>query len=78
MGLNKEYWKEVRVTIQTLFGFDSDLKSNEELKGKLIYKLSEIVNHLPAKIGDFTDFSSSLSHAYNYGFIRGGPANSLN
>ena len=78
MGLAKEYWKEVRLTIQKLFASNSDLKSNEELKSKIICKLGEIVNHLPAKIGDFTDFSSSLSHAYNYGFIRGGPANSLN
>jgi fumarylacetoacetase len=41
-------------------------------------KASETQNHLPAKIGDYTDFYSSRSHAFNVGSIIRGPANALN
>ena len=34
--------------------------------------------HLPAKVGDYTDFYSSRSHAFNVGSIIRGPANALN
>lgn len=34
--------------------------------------------HVPANIGDYTDFYSSRSHAFNVGSIIRGPANALN
>jgi fumarylacetoacetase len=33
--------------------------------------------HLPAKIGDYTDFYSSKNHAYNVGCIIRGPNNAI-
>ena len=36
------------------------------------------MNHLPCKRGDYTDFYSSRSHAFNVGSIIRGPANALN
>ena len=33
--------------------------------------------HLPAKIGDYTDFYSSKNHAYNVGCIIRGPSNAI-
>ena len=78
MGLTREHWKEARASIQQHFASNSPLKDNESLLAKIVNKVEDTVNHMPAEIGDFTDFSSSLSHAYNYGFIRGGPNNSLN
>lgn len=41
-------------------------------------KVEDCVNHLPAKIGDYTDFYSSRAHAFNVGSIIRGPANALN
>jgi fumarylacetoacetase len=41
-------------------------------------KASETQNHLPVRIGDYTDFYSSRSHAFNVGSIIRGPANALN
>ena len=41
-------------------------------------KVGETVNHLPARIGDYTDFYSSRSHAFNVGSIIRGPDNALN
>jgi len=37
-----------------------------------------VINHLPVKIGDYTDFYSSRSHAFNVGSIIRGPATALN
>ena len=66
------------MAVQQLFSADSDLKNNEELKGKLLTKVEDAANHLPASIGDYTDFYSSKSHAFNVGSIIRGPANALN
>ncbi len=78
MALNRSYWREARATIQDTFAVNSQLKDNEELKGKILLKVEDCVNHLPAKIGDYTDFYSSRSHAFNVGSIIRGPANALN
>lgn len=34
--------------------------------------------HMPVNVGDYTDFYSSRSHAFNVGSIIRGPANALN
>ena len=78
MSLSRAHWKEVRVAIQNLFGVNSDLKDNEGMKTKLLSKVEDVTNHLPARIGDYTDFYSSRSHAFNVGSIIRGPANALN
>lgn len=38
---------------------------------------SEVEMHLPAAIGDYTDFYSSINHAKNVGTMFRGPENSL-
>ena len=78
MGLTRNHWKEVRSTIQNLFATNSKIKDNEEVKAKIVNKVEDVVNHLPAEIGDYTDFYSSRSHAFNVGSIIRGPANALN
>lgn len=40
--------------------------------------IADAILHVPAKIGDYTDFYSSRSHAFNVGSIIRGPANALN
>ena len=39
---------------------------------------ADVQMHVPANIGDYTDFYSSRSHAFNVGSIIRGPANALN
>lgn len=78
MALNRSYWKEARALIQHLFSTASELKDNKELQEKVLLKVEDCINHLPAKIGDYTDFYSSRSHAFNVGCIIRGPANALN
>jgi fumarylacetoacetase len=77
MALNRPFWREARTTIQELFSANSPLK-DEQLHKNIIVALSEVSNYLPVKIGDYTDFYSSYSHAFNVGSIIRGPANAIN
>lgn len=78
MSLTRPYWKEARTTIQKLFSSSSSLKDNQEKQHKYLIKIEDAQLHVPAKIGDYTDFYSSRSHAFNVGSIIRGPANALN
>ncbi len=77
MSLSRPHWKEVRATIQGLFANGSKLADNQELRKKAVHSISDVTLHLPVKIGDYTDFYSSRSHAFNVGSIIRGPANAL-
>ena len=74
MGLTRAHWKEARQTIQQLFAANSELKGQQ----KYLVPTADAILHVPAKIGDYTDFYSSRSHAFNVGSIIRGPANALN
>lgn len=54
------------------------MKDDEERKAKVLVKIADVDLHVPAKIGDYTDFYSSRSHAYNVGCIIRNPATALN
>ncbi|MEM6800428.1 MAG: fumarylacetoacetase [Bacteroidota bacterium] len=43
----------------------------------LLYHMSEIQMHLPVKVGDYTDFYSSIEHATNLGKMWRDPENAL-
>jgi fumarylacetoacetase len=77
MGLDRKYWVEARHTLQRLFGADSVLKDDKENLLKLIHKVEDVQMHLPARIGDYTDFYASRNHAFNVGSIIRGPENAL-
>lgn len=77
MSLSRAHWREVRNTVQALFANGSKLSENNELRTKVVHKISDVQLHLPVKIGDYTDFYSSRSHAFNVGSIIRGPANAL-
>jgi fumarylacetoacetase len=78
MALSRPYWREARETIQALFSENSNLQQDEVLKGKIVVASSEVINYLAVRIGDYTDFYSSRSHAFNVGSIIRGPNNALN
>ena len=48
---------------------DMRLKSDDNLKAKVLIPMNDIQMHLPAKIGDYTDFYSSRDHATNVGIM---------
>ncbi|XP_071789348.1 fumarylacetoacetase-like [Asterias amurensis] len=68
MGLGPPVWKEARQTLQKILSADDPtLRDNAELRGRAFVPQSQAVMHLPAKIGDYTDFTSSLHHSVNVG-----------
>lgn len=78
MGAGKEIWSSVRKQIQVLLDEgNSSLKDNSELRERVFYKQSEVSMHLPAQIGDYTDFYSSRQHATNVGTMFRDPNNAL-
>ena len=43
----------------------------------MLHKIDAVEMHLPANIGDYTDFYASKNHAFNVGSIIRGPENAL-
>ncbi|TRY62554.1 hypothetical protein TCAL_09027 [Tigriopus californicus] len=78
MALSHEHWKEARQTIQKLLSADcSTLKDDDKLRAEVFVPMSKVFMHLPAQIGDYTDFYSSLDHATNVGTMFRGKDNAL-
>lgn len=68
MALGRPAWREARATLQELLGADNPtLRDNETLRRQALFPVDEVTMHLPAAIGDFTDFYSSREHASNVG-----------
>lgn len=78
MGLGKLAWDSVRATVTTLLSENtSTLRDNAELRAKALVPMAEATMHLPARIGDYTDFYSSREHATNVGTMFRGVDNAL-
>jgi len=78
MALGKAAWDEAREFLQNLLSAEnSQLKSDHELCAKAFVNQSEATMHLPVKIGDYTDFYSSIHHATNVGTMFRGKDNAL-
>uniref|UniRef100_A0A1B6LI31 Fumarylacetoacetase n=1 Tax=Graphocephala atropunctata TaxID=36148 RepID=A0A1B6LI31_9HEMI len=72
MALPRAAWKEARSTLQNLLSISC--KDLQSLSGIFVDQ-SEATMHLPVRIGDYTDFYSSMYHAQNVGaMFRGGSA----
>ena len=79
MALGRPSWREARSTIQSLLlTSDSSSRMHDSTyrERALIHK-SLIKNHLPAHIGDYTDFYASKEHATNVGSMFRGKENAL-
>ena len=80
-ALGRPVHRQVREYIQSVFRADTPyprvLKDNESLQKLALLPLSEVTNHLPMQIGDYTDFYAGLNHAYNLGVLLRGPDNAL-
>ncbi len=74
IALGKETTSQARLVIQKwLQGGSYDMQSD---KG-LFFLQSEATMHLPVKVGDYTDFYSSIEHATNVGIMFRDPSNAL-
>ena len=78
MALTRDHWHETRVTLQTLLARDNPtIRDNAGLRSAALVPQSSVTMHLPANIGDYTDFYSSLDHATNVGTMFRGKDNAL-
>ena len=78
MGLGKPAWQVARRTIQELLAADNPLlRDDGELRGRAFHPRNQVLMHLPAHIGDYTDFYSSREHATNVGIMFRGRDNAL-
>lgn len=78
MALGKPAWTEARDTIQSLFAADNGtLRDDASLRAAALIPIADVTMHLPAEIGDYTDFYSSIDHATNVGSLFRDPKNAL-
>lgn len=77
MGLGHTAWSVVRKTTRELLTKGSPLDNDVQLKKKALVLQSDATMHLQAKIGDYTDFYSSIHHATNVGIMFRGKENAL-
>ncbi|KAM9461739.1 fumarylacetoacetase [Clarias gariepinus] len=78
MALGSGAWREARALIQALLRAEEPtLRDSHELRSRAFVDQSMAVMHLPAEIGDYTDFYSSKDHATNVGIMFRGKENAL-
>lgn len=78
MSMPHNAWKEARETLQKLLSVDCPtLQNNAALRSKAFVAQSHATMHLPARIGDYTDFYSSIHHATNVGIMFRSKENAL-
>jgi fumarylacetoacetase len=78
MGLGSEAWRAARARVSRLLEADErELRDDARLRGECFYSRLSVEMLLPAKIGDYTDFYSSLAHATHMGAMFRDPANPL-
>ena len=74
INLGKNKTNKVREIIQQQL---SDESSKIKMSSVVIIPMNEAEMHLPVKVGDYTDFYSSIEHATNIGSMFRDPSNPL-
>jgi len=77
MALSRAHWTEARQTITYLLQSSCPTIRDSPLKECALVPQASARMHLPATIGDYTDFYSSLDHATNVGIMFRGKENAL-
>ena len=82
MSLHPRHWSATRRRLISLL-IDDEIRgdkvihNNPTLQAKVLLNRLQATMHLPATIGDYTDFYSSREHATNVGIMFRGPDNAL-
>ncbi len=71
--LGKAVTNEVRLTIQRELCNASSVLKNADV----FLPMDKVQMHMPVRVGDYTDFYSSIEHATNLGIMFRGPENAL-
>jgi len=76
MALGKPSWTVFRQRLTELLSSGNNSLAQHK-DTAVIVPQADAQMHLPAQIGDYTDFYASRNHAYNVGVMFRGPANAL-
>jgi fumarylacetoacetase len=78
IALGKPVWQYVRQRISHLLqATTAQLRDNKSHCSRVLVPAAEVQMQLPVKVGDYTDFYSSMEHATNVGSMFRDPANAL-
>ncbi|KAJ2804968.1 hypothetical protein H4R20_002286 [Coemansia guatemalensis] len=78
MSLGRPVWRQVRSALQDFLCNDGNAVRKRIVEVKSVtVPLSGVHMHLPARIGDYTDFYASREHATNVGMMFRGKDNAL-
>jgi fumarylacetoacetase len=78
LALGRPAWRATRQVLQHLLASDTPtLRDDAALRERVFHRQRDITMQLPARIGNYTDFYSSLHHAHNVGTMLRGPENAL-
>lgn len=78
IALGKQTTRAVRERVSNLLNKDTaELRDNKEIQAKVLHKISNVQMQMPVKVGDYTDFYSSIDHATNIGAMIRDPNNAL-
>ncbi|EIE20870.1 Fumarylacetoacetase [Coccomyxa subellipsoidea C-169] len=78
MALGRPIWQETRAALIELLSADvPTLRDNRNMRDAAFVQQADVNMHLPASIGDYTDFYLSREHATNCGTMLRGAQNAL-
>jgi fumarylacetoacetase len=78
IALGKQTTNAVRERISHLLNENTpELRDNKEAQAKVLHYQSNVQMQMPVKVGDYTDFYSSIDHATNVGTMFRDPNNAL-
>ena len=77
IGLGKVQTRKIRERVQDLLLADNEKLRDHQSRGKAMVNRKEAEMLMPVKIGDYTDFYSSIEHATNVGKMFRDPENAL-
>jgi fumarylacetoacetase len=78
IALGKQTTNSVRERVSQLLNAENpELRDNKEAQAKVLQYISNVQMQMPVKVGDYTDFYSSIDHATNVGTMFRDPSNAL-
>ncbi len=78
IALGRPVWSSLRHRLIELFEENNtELSNREDDKAKVLIPVKDVEMLLPVKVGDYTDFYSSIEHATNVGKMFRDPENAL-
>jgi fumarylacetoacetase len=76
--LGKPYWRILREMLIAIFEENNPLlRDHSALKKEILIPAEDAQMLMPVRVGDYTDFYSSIEHATNVGIMFRDPANAL-